>query len=84
MLTEEDKVGGRDGRVVPNGFNKKTYCPKSRGGLYSNGNGLLLWSVVGDCDYGVCGDCNAIGVIHTRSKYEGEKSNFLAVTVMVV
>ena len=58
-MTKEDMVGGR---VVPNGFNKKTYCPKSfsGGGLYSNGNGLLLWSVVGDCDYGVCGDCNDI------------------------
>ena len=40
------------------------YCPKSfsGGGLYSNGNGLLLWSVGGDCDYGECGDCNDIGL----------------------
>ena len=35
---------------------KKTYCPQSfsRGGLYSKGSGLLLCSVVGDCDYGGC------------------------------
>ena len=28
---------------------------------------------VGDCNYGVCGDCNAIGVIHTDFKSGGEK-----------
>ena len=28
---------------------------------------------VGDCNYGVCGDCNAIGVIHTGFKSGGEK-----------
>ena len=39
---------------------------------------------VGDCNYGVCGDCNAIGVIHKGPKSGGEKSHFLAVTVMVV
>ena len=28
----------------------------------------------------MCGDCNAIGVIHTSTKYGGEKSHFLPVT----
>ena len=28
---------------------------------------------VGDCNYGVCGDCNAIGVIHTGHKSGAEK-----------
>ena len=28
---------------------------------------------VGDCNYGVCGDCNAMGVIHTDFKSGGEK-----------
>ena len=44
--------------MVSNGSNKKDLLPpklqRSGGGLYSNGNGLLLWSVVGDCDYGGC------------------------------
>ena len=40
--------------------------------------------MIGDCGYGVCGDCNAIGVIHTGDKSEGKKSHFLPVTVIVV
>ena len=28
---------------------------------------------IGDCDYGVCGDCNAVGVIHTSPKSGGKK-----------
>ena len=43
------------------GENSFFYCPQSfsGGGLYSKQNGLLFWSVIGDCDYGVCGYCNA-------------------------
>ena len=54
-------------------------------GLYSNGNGLLLRSVVGDCDYGVCGDYNATGVQHTEVTDLGASyRHFLTVTVMMV
>ena len=44
------------------------YCPQSfsGGGLYSKQNGLLLWSVIGDCDYGVCGYCNAFDLVTVR------------------
>ena len=40
---------------------KKIYLPQSysRGSMYSRVNGLLLRSVIGDCDNDVCGDCNA-------------------------
>ena len=40
--------------------------------------------MIGDCGYGVCGDCNAIGVIHTGDTSGGEKSHFLPVAVIVV
>ena len=44
------------------------YCPQSfsGGGLYSKQNGLLFWSVIGDCDYGVCGECNAFDLVTFR------------------
>ena len=51
------------------GLKKKyVYCPQSfsGGGLYSKQNGLLLWSVIGDCDYGVCGYCNAFDLATVR------------------
>ena len=44
--------------------------------MYLSGNGLLFWSVVSDCDIGVCGDCNdvsaGIWVIHTGAKSGGK------------
>ena len=41
--------------------------------------------VVGDCDYGVCVDCNAIGVQHTEVTDLGASYRpFKAVTVMIV
>ena len=48
-------VWGKKQVAASRKINFKFYCPQSfsGGGLYSNGNGLLLWSVVGDCDYGV-------------------------------
>ena len=41
--------------------------------MYSIQNGLLLWSVIGDYDYGVCGDCNAfeVGLVTVVLVYMG-------------